>query len=190
MPKIRTLPHEVALATFLEDNNIPARAADVFKNNSGGVGVVFEDATADRGATVYGTDDDAGQLCAEATFAAAVTAEDYTAAINVANGTKLTLYITAVVAAATILKFGLRGSNLGTADADTATDWYRVLTDDGSSSSGVHSFVPVEGNIASAQMNVTGGKYQLEIDVEQMNWLSIVFWNGGAAEITVVAEVI
>jgi hypothetical protein len=188
MPKIRTFPHEVALAAFLESHNISAVRTDVFKNNSGGLGVVFEDASADRGLVVYGTDNVTGATAAETTYAAAVTAGDYTAAINVASSTKLLLYFTVVTAAAVTLKFGLRSSNLGAADADTATDWYRVLTDEAGVAAGVRTFSEVEGNVASAQMNVTGGKYLVALDVEHSNWLSLVFWNGGAAEITVVAE--
>lgn len=190
MPKIKTVMDEVALAAFLETKAIPASAVEVFRNNSGALSVVYEDAASDHGVAVYGTDDATGATAATASYAAAVTAQDYSSAINVANCDRLFLHLTVVAAAAVTLKFGLRGTNLGDPDVDTATDWYRLLTDDKVSSSGVHTYNPIEGRIGSSEMNVTGGKYMLEFDVQHSNWVSLVFWDGGAAEITVIAEAI
>jgi hypothetical protein len=190
MPKIKTVMDEVALATFLEAQSVPASVAEVFRNNSGALSVIYEDATADHGAVVYGTDDATGATAAAASYAAAVTAQDYTTRINTANCDRLFLHLTVVTAAAVTLKFGLRGTNLGDPDVDTATDWYRLLTDDKVSSSGVHTYNPIEGRIGSSEMSVTGGKYMLEFDVQHSNWVSLVFWDGGAAEFTVIAEAI
>lgn len=189
MPKTRTFRDEVALTTFLGDNNIPAALADIFRNNSGGLGVVFENAADDRGTVVYGTDGDTGATADAASYAAAVIAQEYTSAINVANAKKLILQIDLVTKAVVDLSFGLRGSFLGEPDIDTADDWSRMLTDDGSSTSGAFTYSAIEGTIPSALMNVDDAKYLLEIDVQHVNWLSIVFWDGGAAEITVTAEV-
>ena len=63
----------------------------------------------------------------------------------------------------------------------------RNITDDNSSSSGLHTFNEVEIEIVSSLMAVTGAQYYFEFPVRS-NWTSLVLYGGGSYEVTLVVE--
>jgi hypothetical protein len=183
----KTARNEIEMTQFANENGIPLPNLDYTVNSSGMLTVFYADAGAEPSAPSFGTDDSTGATAGEATAGDAITNGDYTPAINTANATKISVYLTVVTGAATALRIGVRASNLAAPDEATATDWYTALTDDDTSTAGVHTHSVVEHEVPSALMSVTGAKYCLDIDV-QSSWTSLVFYGGGAYEITAVVE--
>lgn len=183
----KTTRTELDMATFANENEIPLPNLDYTVNSSGMLTIFYNAADAVQGTTVFGTDAATGATASEATYAAAITAGDYSARINSANATKIGIYLTVVVGNATALRMGVRSSKLGDPDVATATDWYQNITDDNSSSSGLHTFNEVEIEIVSSLMAVTGAQYYFEFPVRS-NWTSLVLYGGGSYEVTLVVE--
>lgn len=186
--KAKTTRTENDLVEFANDNAIPLSTFDHTVNSSGMFTAFYIDPTEDRGVVVFGTDETTGASINGSTFSAAVSNGIYSSAINVANSTKIALYLVVTSGNSSTLKIGLRGSRSGDPDVSVASDWYQIITDDKTSSSGVHQFTQTELQLKTSLMATTGNRWMFEFPVDHANYVSLVFYGSGTYQFTVFAE--
>ena len=183
--KAKTTRTENDLVKFANDNNIPLASLDHTVNSSGMFTVFHADPYSDHGTVVYGT----GAAPGTTDVDTAITAGAYTDRINVANSTRLVIYLTVVASNNSALEIYARETNLGDPDTATASDWYLPRYETRASGSGTVILEPHVTQVKNGDMNVTGGKYTFSIDVTHATWISLVFVGNAAHRITVIAEV-
>lgn len=188
--KAKTTRTENDLVEFANDNNIPLSTLDHTVNSSGMFTAFYVDAASDHGEVVFGTDETTGAGINGSTYADAVSNGIYSTAINTANAKKIALYLVVTSGNNAALKIGIRGTRSGDADVATATDWYQLITDDKTSSSGVHQFSPTELELKSSLMSTTGNRWMFEFELDHSNYISLVFYGSGTYQFTVYAEAI
>ena len=186
--RAKTTRTENDLVEFANDNAIPLSTFDHTVNSSGMFTAFYIDPTEDRGEVVFGTDETTGASINGANYLTAVSNGIYSSAVNVANSTKVALYIVVTVPNSAALKIGLRGSRVANPDVSVASDWYRMITDDKTSSSGVHSFSETELQLKSTLMGTPARQYMFEFPVDHANFVSFVFYGSGTYQFTVFAE--
>ena len=186
--KAKTTRTENDLVAFANDNNIPLASLDHTVNSSGMFTVFHADPYSDHGTVVYGTDDSTG-AAPGTSFSNALSSGAYTDRINVANSTRLVVYLTVVAQNSTKLDIFARETNLGDPDKDTASDWYLPRYGTRATGSGTIVLAEHKTELSSGDMNVSGGKYTFYIDVTHSTWVSLVFVGNSAHRITVIAEV-
>lgn len=186
--RAKTTRTENDLVEFANDNNIPLSTFDHTVNSSGMFTAFYIDPTEDRGKVVFGTDETTGSGINGNNYLTAVSNGIYSSAINVANSTKVALYLVVTSGNSSALKIGIRGSRSGDPDVTVVTDWYQMITDDKTSTSGVHQFSATELQLKSALMGTTGNRWMFEFPVDHANFVSLVFYGSGTYQFTVFAE--
>ena len=188
--RAKTTRTENDLVEFANDNNIPLSTLDHTVNSSGMFTAFYVDAASDHGEVVFGTDETTGAGINGSTYADAVSNAVFSTAINTANAKKIALYLVVTSGNSAALKIGIRGTRNGDADVATATDWYRLITDDKTSSSGLHTFSETVLELKSGLMANTGSRWMFEFEVDHSNYISLVFYGSGTYQFTVYAEAI
>ena len=186
--KAKTTRTENDLAEFASENSIPLSTLGSALNSSGMFTAFYVDAAADHGTVVYGTDETTGAGINGSTFAAAVSNGIYSSAINTANTNRVVLYIVVTQGNNAALNIGIRGTRNGDADVTVSSDWYRLITDDKTSSGGVHTYSETVLQLKSTLMATTGSRWMFEFDVHHSNYVSLVFYGSGTYQFTVYAE--
>jgi hypothetical protein len=173
--RARTTRTENDLVDFANENNIPLASLDHTVNSSGMFTVFHKDATQARGSVIFGTDDSTGAAPGTAYNA------EVTTAVNVANCSKVALFITVVTGNANTLKIFSRLSRLSAPTPATATDWHRPITAAGAFSETV---------VGATEMTTAGNRILVEVDVAAANWATFSFVGNGAHRITIYAEAV
>lgn len=188
--RAKTTRTENDLVEFANGNNIPLSTLDHTVNSSGMFTAFYVDAASDHGEVVFGTDETTGAGINGSTYPTAVSNGIYSTTVNTANASKVVLYIVVTQGNNADLNIGIRGTRNGDADVAVSSDWYRLITDDKSSSSGVHTYSETVLRLKGTLMQTTGSRWMFEFDVDHSNYVSLVFYGSGTYQFTVYAEAI